>query len=232
MSPDYSSDSSQSQNCTTDLTELIEDGNGITFAPDCTPDGEPTCFTSDNVKQCAHNVHTVVLNNVGDYVLFPARFMHRGYYIIASNKTYYTLQLFCIASVNPEAFQNVTRSFNNKIDAGHLEQSRLTQLTQDIRENWDTTYSVHIFPPAKNFDGLKIDELKNRHIYRVRFVNVPLIAELVRYFELKHTNFEVRSVWMMEKSKENDGFQGWHRDFYLGTEVIATIVVNVGVVQK
>jgi len=158
--------------------------------------------------------------------------MHRGYYIIASNKTYYTLQLFCIASVNPEAFQNVTRSFNNKIDAGHLEQSRLTQLTQDIRENWDTTYSVHIFPPAKNFDGLKIDELKNRHIYRVRFVNVPLIAELVRYFELKHTNFEVRSVWMMEKSKENDGFQGWHRDFYLGTEVIATIVVNVGVVQK
>ena len=37
---------------------------------------------------------------------------------------------------------------------------------------------------------------------------------------------------MIEKSKENDGFQGWHRDFYLGTEVTTTIVVNVGAVTK
>ncbi len=119
--------------------------------------------------------------------------------------------------MDPEAFQNVTRKFNNNIKAVHLQESRLTQLTQDICENWDTTYSVHLFPPAKNFDGLKIDDTKNRHILRVRFVDVPLIAELVQYFELKYANIEVQSVWMMEKLKENDGFQGWHRDFYLGT---------------
>ena len=37
---------------------------------------------------------------------------------------------------------------------------------------------------------------------------------------------------MIEKTKENNGFQGWHRDFYLGTEVTTTIVVNVGAVTK
>jgi hypothetical protein len=37
---------------------------------------------------------------------------------------------------------------------------------------------------------------------------------------------------MIEKPRENDGFQGWHRDFYLGTEVTTIIVVNVGAVTK
>jgi hypothetical protein len=65
------------------------------------------------------------------------------------------------------------------------------------------------------------------------FQGVPLIAELVKYFEEKYTNLEVRSVWIIEKSRENDGFQtSWHRDFYLGTEVTTTIVVNVGAVTE
>jgi hypothetical protein len=64
------------------------------------------------------------------------------------------------------------------------------------------------------------------------FVDVPLIAELVKYFEEEYTKIEVQSVWMMDKLRENDGFQGWHRDFYLGTEVTMTTVVNVGAVMK
>jgi len=64
------------------------------------------------------------------------------------------------------------------------------------------------------------------------FQGVPLVAELVKYFEEKYMHLEVRSVWMIEKSKENDGFQGWHRDFYLGTEVTTTIMGNVGAVTK
>ena len=64
------------------------------------------------------------------------------------------------------------------------------------------------------------------------FQGVPWIAELVKYFEEKYKHLEVRNVWMIEKTKENDGFQGWHRDFYLGTEVTSTIVVNVEAVTK
>ncbi len=59
-----------------------------------------------------------------------------------------------------------------------------------------------------------------------------MIAELVKYFEDKYTHLKVRSVWIIEKSRENDGFQRWHRDFYLGTEVTTTIVVNVGAVTN
>jgi hypothetical protein len=59
-----------------------------------------------------------------------------------------------------------------------------------------------------------------------------MILKLVKYFENKYNHIEVRSVWLIEKSRENDGFQGWHRDFFLGTEVTMTIVVNVGAIMK
>jgi hypothetical protein len=64
------------------------------------------------------------------------------------------------------------------------------------------------------------------------FGGVPLIAEIVKYFEDKYTQLEVQSVWLIKKSRENDGFKGWQRDFYLGTEVTTTIVVNEGAVTK
>jgi hypothetical protein len=59
-----------------------------------------------------------------------------------------------------------------------------------------------------------------------------LIAEIVKYFEDKYTHLKVRSVWIIEKLRENDGLQHWHKDFYLGTEVTTTIVVNVGAVMN
>jgi hypothetical protein len=92
-----------------------------------------------------------------------------GYYTIASNMTYYTAQLFCKISDNPEAWQNVTRKVNHITVQGRVEESWLAQLTQDICLNWDTTYSVNKFQPAKAFDGDKIDATKNRHILRVMF---------------------------------------------------------------
>jgi hypothetical protein len=53
--------------------------------------------------------------------------------------------------------------------------------------------------------------------------------ELVTLFERKYTHLRVKSVWIIKKTKTNGGFQDWHRDFFLGTEIIATIVINVGV---
>jgi hypothetical protein len=35
-------------------------------------------------------------------------------------------------------------------------------------------------------------------------------------------------VWLLRKSKEGDGFQGWHKDFLLGQQITKTIVINVG----
>ncbi len=35
-------------------------------------------------------------------------------------------------------------------------------------------------------------------------------------------------VWLLRKLKEGDGFQGWHKDFYMGGRITKTIVINVG----
>jgi hypothetical protein len=134
------------------------------LAPMCKSDGDEKCFTSSNDKHCDHNVTIVKLDEVGDYLVFPSRFYHRGYYRITSNKTYYTTQLFCIATESSKAWQNVTRKVNQNMIPGRIIELRLTPLTQDIRNNGDTTYSVNVFPPAKAFDGEKIDATKNRHI--------------------------------------------------------------------
>ena len=167
------------------------DGNGIMFAPMCKADVDSKCFTSSNDKICEHNVNAVELDIVGDYVVFPSRWYHRGYYTIASNMTYYTAQLFCKISDNLEAWQNVTRKVNHITVQGHVEESWLAQLTQDICNNWDTTYSVNAFPPAKAFDSDKIDAMKNRHILRVMFQGIHWIAELVKYYEEKYKHLEV-----------------------------------------
>ncbi len=50
----------------------------------------------------------------------------------------------------------------------------------------------------------------------------------MEYFEDKYDNLVVRSVWLIKKLWDNYGFQGWHRESFLGTEVTTTIVVNVG----
>jgi hypothetical protein len=87
--------------------------------------------------------------------------------------TYYMAQLFCKISDNPEAWQNVTRKVNWITMQRRIEESWLAQLTQDICNNWDTTYSVNAFPPAKAFDGDKIDATKSRHILHVLFQGIP-----------------------------------------------------------
>ncbi len=35
-------------------------------------------------------------------------------------------------------------------------------------------------------------------------------------------------MWLLYKSKEGDGFQGWHKDFYMGGRIAKTFVINVG----
>ena len=53
--------------------------------------------------------------------------------------------------------------------------------------------------------------------------------DLVKYFESQYRRWNLDSVWLIKKTRENYGVQGWHRDFYLKTDIITTIVVNIGV---
>jgi hypothetical protein len=57
---------------------------------------------------------------------------------------------------------------------------------------------------------------------------VPLLKNLVDTFKTMLPYLSVNLVWLLHKSKEGDGFQGWHKDFYMGGQITKTIVINVG----
>jgi hypothetical protein len=79
----------------------------------------------------------------------------------------------------------------------------------------------------KNF-GVPVDRASNRQIYKKYFNQVPLLKTLVDTFETKLPYLSVDMVWLLLKLKEGDGFQGWHKDIYLGGRITKTIVINVG----
>ncbi len=75
--------------------------------------------------------------------------------------------------------------------------------------------------------GGPVDRASNRQIYKKHFNQVPLLKNLVNTFETMLPYLSV-VVWLLRKSKEGDGFQGWHKDFYMGGQITKTIVINVG----
>jgi hypothetical protein len=146
----------------------LDDGNGLIFALRWV--GE--CFNSRKERGCDHPVNKVVLGNVGENVVFPSRWYHHGYYNIQSNKVFNTAQLFAMGSSKSEAWQNITHMVNENMIQAHLPELKLRELTEDLRDNWDTTYSVNLFLPSKEFEGEKIDVRKKRHILQARFGSV------------------------------------------------------------
>ncbi len=73
-----------------------------------------------------------------------------------------------------------------------------------------------------------MDRASNRQIYKKHFNQVPLLKNLGDTFETMLPYLSINFVWLLHKSKEGDGFQGWHKDFYMGGRITKTIVFNVG----
>ncbi len=76
-----------------------------------------------------------------------------------------------------------------------------------------------------------MDRRSNRQIYKKHSTQVPLLKNLVDTFETMFSYLSIDLVWLLHKSKEGDGFQGWHKDFLLGQRIIKTIVINVGSIE-
>jgi hypothetical protein len=64
--------------------------------------------------------------------------------------------------------------------------------------------------------------------YKKHFTQVSLLKKLVETFETMFPYLSIDLVWLLRKSKEGDGFQGWHKDFSLGQQITKTFVINVG----
>ncbi len=83
----------------------------------------------------------------------------------------------------------------------------MSLVSNDIKENWESTYSDSKFPPSKAFDGEVIDRGTNRHLRYESFREIPEMNALVTEFERTNRQLMVRSVWIIKKTKENAGFQ-------------------------
>ncbi len=102
----------------------------------------------------------------------------------------------------------VNRTKNRHIfscNLGSLHQN-LKSRSQDLLYNWDTTNSVSLFPPCKEFEGKWVNRTKNRHIFSGNFCLVPNIEQLIYEFEDQFKNITVDNVSLTQKLKTNDGF--------------------------
>jgi len=198
--------------------------NGIVLAPSCSG----ACFTREDGEDCDHNKITLTLNGVGDYVVFPALWWHHGFYKSNSeNIVSITAQLFGTPSTSIYSKRSSRRSQAAMADhqVGHMSPTSFPKLSDDLLSHWDDTYSAEKFPPASNFFGA-IDKSKNRHILQDQFHEVPMIEHLVGLFEhLLDYEISVKSVWLLKKEMEDDGFQEWHQD--MKTSITKTIVINL-----
>ncbi len=77
-----------------------------------------------------------------------------------------------------------------------------------------------------------MDRMSNRRTYKKHFTQVLLFKNLVDTFETMFPYLSVDLAWLLRKSKEGDGFQGWHKDFLLGQSITKTIVINVEVKRE
>jgi len=202
------------------------DNNGVILRPMCVRD----CLKAAG---CDHNQVKESLNRVGDYVVFPSLWYHRGFYSIQSEGTViFQAQLFAIPS---SGILDETRTVRRTIamtshKVGNFCIDRrvtLEPLVNDLLHHWDDTYSAERFPPSSKFQDIKIDKAKNRHILSHHIHLLPMIQQLCLAFEEIVGGITVDSVWVMMKTNEDDGFQGWHQD--LPHKISTTIVVNVGV---
>jgi len=202
------------------------DENGINFAPLCTP----ACL--GKYSGCVHEKKKVQINTLGQYVLFPSKWYHQGYYNDRTGMVFVTAQLFARPSISPDSMISL-RSIHSKdqMIEGWLGDEAVSVLGTDILVNWNTTYSLQYFQPCKDFYG-PVDMEFNRQIPSTKFEQVPLIKKLVDQFCTLFPHLSIDQVWLIVKSKRGSGFQEWHRDFYLNDKIVRTIVVNLGAMKR
>ena len=216
-----------------ELHNTILNGTGVCIASSCKADPSHKCFSLTKQKLCAHPIDQIMLNDVGDYVI-PSNCFHRGYFSIQTDSIYYTAQMFATPSENTSE-EAIPTSHNamimkNKQGKGTMQCVQLTELSKNIQENWkNTKYQRKEFKPAKKFDGQEIDPSQHRHIFRKHFYLLKQLDAFVETVEYLHSHITIDSIWIMAKSKTNNGFQRWHKDFQLGTKITTTMVINIGV---
>jgi hypothetical protein len=197
-----------------EITEVgdntLKANNGLILAPQCSQQ----CFMG-HIK-CHHKKQQVTINTPGDYLGFDATWWHQGYFIHATECTYYTVQLFCVPSHQMQSSTRVQRR-TTRLDnyiVGHIDESVVSGLTSDLVSKWDDNddhgYSADKYPPSKKFQQQPIDNSKNRHIRYEQIAKLPRLQRVTTEIEQKLGNITVDSVWLIKKQRRM-------MDFNIGT---------------
>jgi hypothetical protein len=98
---------------------------GLNFAPKC----DNFCFSRTTV--CDHIKNNVLINNLGDYVVFPSNCFHQGYYNSDSDMVYVKAQLFARPTIRIDCDQ-LTRLHTKQLDfiQNNLNNDAVTALTE------------------------------------------------------------------------------------------------------
>ncbi len=118
--------------------------NGLLFAPTCT-----TCFNEDKYllpskKKCLHQWTNECLNSTGVYIIFPSEMYHCGYYNQKSNKIFIQAQLFCAPTDDTNVLRlsrSLMKAQGQQVTRGCLDKSTLSELREDLLNNWEILYS-------------------------------------------------------------------------------------------
>jgi len=118
-----------------------------------------------------------------------------------------TAQLFARPTISIASDQ-LTRSHIKQLDfiQNNLNNETVTAQSNDLLQNWNTTYSLERFGPCKNFDG-PVDKDSNRQIPNTRFHEAPLLNKLVDTFTEMLQYLTIDMVWLIVKSNPGSGFQ-------------------------
>ena len=206
-----------------------EDSNGLILGPKCSQE----CFIS--IKKCNHKKEQVSVNETEEFLAFNATWWHHGYFTHSTELTYFTAQLFCVPSRQMQCTERVRRNttiLQNYI-VGRLDEEVVSGLTRDLVTKWDDNdkhgYSVKKFPPTNKFLGKGIDKTKNRYIRFKDIAKLPRLHRVTTEIEDRIGHITVDSVWLIKKTRADDGFQEWHQD--MKHNITTTVIINVGVVD-
>ncbi len=205
------------QEAVTSVVEVQDvNDNGLNFLPEC----NNACFVGKKNIGCTHLRRYVRINKLGDYVLFTSHFWHHGYFNDESDKHFITAQLLTKRTISEDT-ERFSCSFNvgqQEIITGQLgttlgEYTIIKDLSDDLLENWDTTYPAIDYPPPKMFGEMPIDRELNRKIPFEKLNERPRIKALVKEI---FPYMSIDRIALLHKRRKDDDFQKWHQDYKLG----------------
>ncbi len=103
-----------------------------------------------------------------------------------SNQIFTQAQLFCALTNDTNVLQlsqSLMKAQGKQVTRGCLDKSTLSELRDDLINNWEIFYSNLKYRPCKKKSGGPVDRASNRQIYKKHFNRVPLLKNLVNTFE-------------------------------------------------